>query len=375
MIIKIDVNLQKIYFAMKKWIFTVVGLAMAMTAQGAVTERLDSLFQARYPDAASAPGGAVIIAEGDSVVYERYFGLADMETREPIGPDTRFCIASVSKQMTVVGLLQQGVDLQSPVSQWFDFENPLWQKVTLQHLASHTSGVPDSRDRSDRNKCIYADDETSVSYFPSVTATKFEPGTAYDYLNPSFLLLAKVIEQCSGMPFVEWQQKHIFDPAGMNNTYYFNPAEHPANTAHGYEPVDDRWDEYDYGEETFFATRPDGGVYSTARDMLKWEQALTHNLLLKPWQLAKAYSPVVEVSGSPWSDYQNRPDTYYALGWFVDTTPGRPVKVYHTGDNGGFQAYVAKYPETGLKIIVLENRHDKDRWQMALDIDSIMLDR
>lgn len=346
-----------------------------MMARGGVTERLDSLFEARYPDAASAPGGAVIIAQGDSIVYERYFGLADMITGEPIGPDTRFCIASVSKQMTVVGLLQQGVDMQSPVSRWFDFSAPLWQKVTLQHLASHTSGVPDSRDRSDRNKCIYADDASSVAYFPSVTSTKFEPGTDYDYLNPSFLLLAQVIEKCSGMPFVDWQQKHIFDAAGMHHTYYFDPAEHPANTAHGYQPVDDKWEEYDYGEETFFATRPDGGVYSTARDMLSWEKALSHGTLIAPRLLAKAYSPVVKVSGSQWCDYQNRPDTYYALGWFVDTTPGRPVKVYHTGDNGGFQAYVAKYPETGLKIIVLENRHDRDRWQMALDIDSIMMQR
>ncbi len=346
-----------------------------MMARGEVTERLDSLFETRYPDADSAPGGAVIIAQGDSIVYERYFGLADMITGSPIDPDTRFCIASVSKQMTVVGLLQQGVDMQSPVSQWFDFADPLWQKVTLQHLASHTSGVPDSRDRSDRDKCIYADDASSAAYFPSVTSTKFEPGTDYDYLNPSFLLLARVIEKCSGMPFVEWQQKHIFDAAGMNHTYYFDPAEHPADTAHGYQPVNDKWEEYDYGEETFFATRPDGGVYSTARDMLSWEKALSHGTLLEPWLLAKAYSPVVKVSGSPWCDYQNRPDTHYALGWFVDTTPGRPVKVYHTGDNGGFQAYVAKYPETGLKIIVLENRHDKDRWQMALDIDSIMLQR
>lgn len=361
---------------MKKDISIAVCLCLAVAAQAGVTERLDSLFEARYPDAVMAPGGAVIIAEGDSVVYERYFGLADMKTREPIGPDTRFCIASVSKQMTVVGLMQQGVDLQSPVSQWFDFGNPLWSNVTLQHLASHTSGVPDSRDRSDRRKCIYADDASSVAYFPSVTSTKFEPGTAYDYLNPSFLLLAQVIEKCSGLPFVEWQQKHIFDPAGMNHTYYFNPSEHPDNTAHGYQPADNgKWEEYDYGEETFFATRPDGGVYSTARDMLSWEKALSHNTLLEPWQLAKAYSPVVKVSGSPWCDYQNRPNTSYALGWFVDTTPGRPVKVYHTGDNGGFQAYVAKYPETGLKIIVLENRHDKDRWQMALDIDSIMLNK
>lgn len=346
--------------------------AKTSESESGVVERLDSLFESRYAEGEEAPGGAVIIAEGDSVIYERYFGLADMETREPIDSNTRFCIASVSKQMTVVGLLQQGVDMQDAVSKWFDFKNPLWQNVTLQHLASHTSGVPDSRDRTDLEKCIYADDEWSASYFPTVTATKFAPGTAYDYLNPSFLLLAKVIERNSGMAFVDWQREHVFKPAGMDVTYYFNPKEHPEHTAHGYEPTPEGWKEFDYGEETFFATRPDGGVFSTARDMLRWEQALAHNTLLPPELLETAYRPVVEVSGSPWCDYQNRPNTYYALGWFVDRTPGEGEKVYHTGDNGGFQAYVAKYPATGLKIIVLENRHDKDRWEMAKTIDEIM---
>ncbi|MCM1452105.1 MAG: beta-lactamase family protein [Clostridium sp.] len=337
---------------------------------------LDSLFSARYqcPAGEKAPGAAVLIALGDSVVYERYFGFADIPAGRPVDENTLFNIASISKQFTVAALLRQDVDINSPCSDFFPgYPQPFWKDITLKHLASQSSGLPDSRDRSDRNACVFADEEQSVQYFPAVDSLKFAPGSAYDYLNPSFILLAKVVEKLSGRDFYEYQQSEIFGPLGMSSTVYFSPDSMPAQAAHAYLPgADGGWREYDYGEETFFATRPDGGIYSTARDMFKWEMGLAHGKVLSDSLLRLAYSPLTNVSDSPWCDYQRRPHTHYGLGWFVDSTPGRPVKVYHTGDNGGFQAYVAKYPETGAKIIVLENRNDHDRWSMATAIDSIL---
>lgn len=338
-----------------------------------MVQALDSLFEQRFDDD-TAPGGAVIIAHGDSVIYERYFGVADMATGERVSDSTLFNIASVSKQFTVAGLMRLPVDMQSAASEYFAFPQPFWRNITLADLAGHTSGIPDSRDRSDRDKCLFATDESSEAYFPYVDSLKFEPGTAYDYLNPSFILLARVIEQHTGQEFTAYMRDHIFHPLGMNHTVYFSPDSMPPHTAHAYAPASDgSWEECDYGEETFFATRPDGGIYSTARDMLRWEDGLEHGTVFDPARRDAAYAPRISVTDSPWCDYQQRPDTWYGQGWFVDTTPGMPVKVYHTGDNGGFQAYVAKYPAESLKIIVLENRHDRDRWNMAKAIDRILL--
>lgn len=352
------------------------GSKVSMEESEEIAAALDSLFERRYVSepAAEAPGAAVLVAMGDSIIYERYMGMADLRERRPVDEHTMFNIASVSKQFTVAALLQQDVDIDTPCSEFFPgYPQPFWREITLAHLASHSSGLPDSRDRSDRLACVYADEEQSVEYFPMVRELKFKPGTAYDYLNPSFILLAKVVEQLSGRDFYEYQREHIFTPLGMDETMYFDRRSMPATAAHAYVADDGgNWREYDFGEETFFATRPDGGIYSTARDMLKWELALERGAVMADSLLRKAYSPLVDVAGSRWCDYQRRPHTSYGLGWFVDSTPGRPVKVYHTGDNGGFQAYVAKYPATGLKIIVLENRNDKSRWSMARAVDSIM---
>lgn len=363
---------------MKRLYFTCCLLIALITQSSAITlsERIDSLMQMRY--GSNEPGAAVMIIKGDDVLFEGYYGIADMDKKLPITDTTTFNIASISKQFTVVGALalqQQGkLDINSVVGRYYpEFTADFWKDVTIKHLASQSSGIPDSRDRSSREAMIYANDSVSMSYFPSVTNLKFAPGNCYDYVNPTFLLIADIIEKISGEKFVEYQQHCIFDCCAMNNTYYFDPMVSPKCQSHGYVvDTNGMWHEKDYGEETFFATRPDGGIYSTVKDLAKWERGLATNKILSQSLLQLAYTPVVSVTESTWCDYQRRPNTYYALGWFVDKTPGFPVKVYHTGDNGGYQAYLAKYPAHDIAIIVLENRNDKDRWSMAKCIDGIL---
>lgn len=385
-----------------RYILFIISAVIAVSSMNAVdvASQVDALMKKRY--SSDTPGAAIMILKGDSLVMEKYYGVADMETKEPISVLTRFNIASVSKQFTVVGalrLVNEGkITLNDTLASFFPkYTEPFWKQLQIWHLMSHTSGLPDSRDRSSREACVFANDSISMSYFPSVKELRFKPGSAYDYKNPTFLLLANIIEQCDSIPFIEYQKRYIFDELGMVSTTYFNPNNMPANTAHGYintmadeasstdndtagktVEIDNsnssQWQQYDYGEETFFATRPDGGIYSTIRDLAQWEKGLRDNRIIPDSLLQLAYTPHVEVTGSKWSSYQNRPNTYYGLGWFIDKTPGFPTKVYHTGDNGGFQAYLAKYPEKDVVVIILENRNDNDRWSLATAIDKILLD-
>ena len=385
---------------MKRILLIIASIFTICTAMNASTpqQQIDSIMQQRY--GTDAPGGGIMILKGDSVIFENYYGIADMTTGEPICEKTRFNIASISKQFTVVGalrLVDEGkLALDTPIAPYFpQYKASFWNDIKLWHLMSHTSGLPDTRDRSNRNACVYANDAISMSYFPNVTALRFTPGEYYDYKNPTFILIANIIEQLEGKQFIDYQQQHIFNPLGMLSTSYFNPDYTPANTAHGYintqaeasastdsdtagktiEIKDNKsiWQEYDYGEETFFATRPDGGIYSTIRDLRLWEKALKEHRIISKEMLSAAYTPHITVTGSSWSTYQNRPNTSYGLGWFIDNTPGYPTKVYHTGDNGGFQAYLGKFPQKDVTVIILENRNDNDRWSLVKTIDKILL--
>ena len=359
-------------------------LMAAFTACSTPQTQLDALLAPVFPS--DEPGAAVLVWRGGEVLYERYFGLASLPDGAPVDADTRFNIASVSKQFTAVAVLQLVADgkvaLDAPVVRYFpEYTDSLWQKVELRHLLSHSSGIPDERGYLSRESKVHGDEALATEYFRWLDHLHFEPGTAYEYINPTFVLLGQLVERVSGQSFTAYMQEHVFAPSGMTQTAYIGEESPRAAHAYEYEREEgeseesgaDRpggphvWYEYDYGEETFFGTRPDGGLYTTPRDFVKWEEALPgllpENLLLQAW------TPQTEVSGSPWSDYQNRPGTWYGYGWFVEPEKGC---IYHTGDNGGFKILAARYPASGTLVLVFAARADWDRYALKTRIEDIL---
>lgn len=367
-------------------------------------ERIDSLMNEYYTD--DAPGFAMAICRQDSIIYENAIGLSDVVTKEQITKNTVFNIASITKQFTVSSILklhEKGLlDINDSVSKYFpEFKSKIWEKVKLKHLMSHSSGIPDRRPRIDKDFMLHIVDEQCLEYMIDLDELVFEPGTQYDYKNPTFQILSGIIQRVSGMPFERFQDENIFKSASMTNVRYFEPDEFIPNMAHGYINISDseksdidsdsqkdksdlktdyidgkgaRWMEFDYGEETFFGTKADGGIYTSLNDFIKWEIALLNNSVISQNMKELAYSPQIQVSGSRYSMYQNRPYTCYGYGWFIDQSPNRETKIYHTGDNGGFQAYAAKYPESGICVIMFENRNDLDRWTMQTKIENILIE-
>ncbi len=344
--------------------------------------RFEKIVKELFPE--DEPAGAVLIMKEEKILFENYYGLSFLPNGTKIDMNSNFCIASISKQFTAVAILQlvsQGkVSLDEPLKTYFpEYTNPLWGKVKLRHLLSHCSGIPDERGYLNRSQKIYGDENLALEYLTNLTKLHFEPGSTYEYENPTFVLIGRLIERITNKTFVDYVQENIFTPAGMTNTAYIFQEK---NACHAYEydrdegdseessgdrpPGPHDWYEYDYGEETFFATRPDGGIYSNPRDFIKWEKALPS--LLSKDLLSEAYKPQIKVSGSPWSDYQNRPGTYYGYGWFIE-----PEKkcIYHTGDNGGFKNLAAKYPDKEAFVIVFSARADWDRYGLKTQIEEI----
>ena len=340
-----------------------------------MTKRIDEVFGAVYnnPD---EPGAAVIIMQGNDTLYSRCFGVADMQTKAPVTFETNFCIASVSKQFSAVALLQlaeQGVlSLNDPLSKFFpEFQAPFFNDITLHHIMSHTSGIPDARPRNDRNFVLYSTDVESVGYMKTLDRLNFVPGTQYEYINPTFQLIYQIVERATGIPFENYMQQNVFGKAGMQTCRYFEPDRNIAHLAHGYERDDKGvWQEYDYGEESFFATKADGALYCSINDFVNWERALRDNKVWAAGSKLLAYHPWIYIPQD--AEYGYQPHTGYGYGFFVQEIPGQPLHVYHLGDNGGFTIYAGKIPERDLIFLFFSTRPDIDRLGMVNQVYHIL---
>ena len=134
--------------------------------------------------------------------------------------------------------------------------------------------------------------------------------------------------------------------------------------AHGYIKEENGFKEYDYLEESFFATKADGGIYTSVNEFIEWEKALRNYTLISKDLTDIAHSPKITVT--------DLPNTSYGYGWFIEEKPGFPQKVFHTGDNGGFQIYAARYPKQKILYLIFANRNDKNREDLADKIDQVL---
>jgi CubicO group peptidase (beta-lactamase class C family) len=288
--------------------------------------------------------GAVLIARGDRVLVNRAYGEASYELHVANSPATRFHIASISKPFTAAAILileQRGLlRVSDPVSRFLpDFPNG--QKITLQHLLTHTSGIPNVN-----NLPEYA----TASRFPQTTAslielfkTKpvgFEPGAKYEYSNSNYNILAFVIEQVTHKPYGEFLKETIFGPIGLRDTGHDGDAsEVIPNAASGYQPKGiaglERAPYLDWSAKT-----GNGSLYSTTEDLLKLVRAYRQGKLLPR-------TTVDEV-------WVERPGNNY--GWFVRKRHG-VTAVASNGRSPGFTSSVEYYPERDLTVIVLSNSY------------------
>lgn len=340
-----------------------------------MTRRIDGVFGTVYDNPAD-PGAAVLIMQGNDTLYSRCFGVADMQTKAPVTFATNFCIASVSKQFSAVALMQLAergrLSLGDPLSCFFpEFQAPFFNDITLHNILSHTSGIPDARDRADRDFVLYSTDVASVGYMRTLDHLNFAPGTQYEYINPTFQLIYQIVERATGIPFETYMQDSVFDVAGMKTCRYFEPDRNIACMAHGYQrDAGGAWQEYDYGEESFFATKADGALYCSINDFVNWERALRDN---KVWTAASkrlAYTPWIQIPADAEYGYQSH--TGYGYGFFVQDLPQRPTHVYHLGDNGGFTIYAGKIPERDLIFLFFSTRPDIDRLGMVNKVYDIL---
>jgi CubicO group peptidase (beta-lactamase class C family) len=354
----------------KKWItIPLMVLVFLLTAcnnrEQTAIKQIDDLYHQLWPD--TTPGGAVLVLKEDRAVLKKGYGLATLDPETEITSATFFCIASVSKQFAAAATLklaQEGkLSLEDPVSKYFPhFQAGFFDRITLAHLLSHTSGIPDARPRTDSLFVYHSTDVDSYSYMDTLSFLNFEPGSSYEYMNPTFQLLYTVIEKASGKPFEEYMEQEVFTPAGMTNTLYFEEGRDIPQMAHGYRmDTTGQWKECDYGETTFFASKADGALYTSLEEFMLWEYALRDHKILDKEMTKRAHTAYIQT---------DIPETGYGYGWFITEINGAP-KIFHTGDNGGFKIYAGRYPESGVLLLIFSTR-EFDRESTVAKTEQIM---
>ena len=312
-------------------------------------------------DAASgAFSGGVLVARGDRVLFRQVYGLADREADAPLTLDSRFRLASVSKQFTAAAILKlqdQGVlGVDDPVCRWVRPCNPAWSEVTLHHLLSHTSGIPDLMQQADWGlvrvtpKTPAQLTATTAEYRPS-----FAPGSRIRYSNAGYNLLGVVVEAASGRPLEQYLRETFFEPLGM------------ADTGLGDDPVSGKLAmgyanfpagvtaQPNYNPSIIFAS---GAMYSTLDDLLRWNRALHRGDLLS----AHSYGQMIAAHNPPDEPGQRgRPPRDFGYGLFTAPLGGRvrpgfyDPQIYHTGSWSGFRNLVTYQPGADVTVIVLAN--------------------
>ncbi|MGK0388068.1 MAG: CubicO group peptidase (beta-lactamase class C family), partial [Maribacter sp.] len=232
--------------------------------------------------------GSVLVAEKGKVIYKKGFGLANMEWNIPNQVDTKHRLASVSKQFTAMLTMQlvaeNKLELNEPISTYLpDYPKENGDIITLHHLLTHTSGIPNYTSFSGYREMMrdFISPEGIVKIFADSTL-KFTPGERFSYSNSGYALLGVIIEKTTGKSFEEVLKEKILQPLKMNNTGYDNHRTVLKNRAAGYNKSGRNFTNASHIDMSVGYTA--GGIYSTVEDMYLWDQALyTEKLLPKKY--------------------------------------------------------------------------------------------
>jgi D-alanyl-D-alanine carboxypeptidase len=299
--------------------------------------------------------GAILIAKDGGQIASKAAGVANKTTNPPITLETKFNLGSMNKMFTgiaITQLAQQGkLDFNDPINKHLpDYPNKdVGAKVTIHQLLTHTSGMgsyTNDKFRAERTKLT-----TIAAHFPLFVndPLSFSPGEKFEYSNSGYMVLGAIIERVSGQDYYAYISDHIFRPAGMANTGFYEPGKEIPNLALGYTkmgPDGKPTEQFRENTDTLeIRGGPAGGGYSTAGDLVKFHIALRSFKLLNRDYTEVATKGKVDAPG---------PIGRYAYGFGDKIFDGKHI-VGHNGGWPGVAANFEMYPELGYTSVILMN--------------------
>ena len=325
------------------------------------------------------PGLAVLVRLNGKTVFKRGYGSRDLRSGAPIDARSNFRLASCTKQFTALAVLLLVHDgklrLDEKLTDVFPEFPAYGRAITLRNLLNHTSGLVAYEDLVDKTYKSWQEipqisDAGVLELMEKQTGTKFPPGTAWEYSNSGYCVLAKVVEKASGLGFADFLRRRIFVPLKMYETLAYEYGKNQVKArAYGYTQDAGTWLETDQSPTS--ATLGDGGIYSSLDDLGKWDEALRRHTLLSEAAMRPALTPVALPQDFRSSSEGGGP-VKYGFGWFLDPYRGH-ARMWHSGESIGFRTVIERFPSDGLTIFVLANRTDVDPSALALKIADMYL--
>ena len=338
--------------------------------------KLTAEVKAKYESLLANNGfcGEIIVAKNGEIIFEDYKGFSNFVNKAAMLPETPIHLASISKTFTGMAALklweQHKLDLKAPVTKYFS--NFPYTEVTIEQLLSHRSGLPDytvfmeshkyavTKVKNKRGRWVkkiqlinaetpfkqglYNNQDVLSFMINRRPAPQSHPDRVFKYCNTNFVLLALIIEKITGQDFPTYMAENLFKPLKMDNTFIFSEK-----TIDKYTPSYNA-KMVPYRIEKFDCIYGDKNVYSTARDMLLWDKALTEGKFLANTTLEMAFQPQ-----SPTNKYYHN----YGLGWRILAKPNEERLIYHNGWWHGNNTVFTRLINESATIIILGNKFNK----------------
>lgn len=299
--------------------------------------------------------GGMIVAKNGLIVFEKYDGLHSFESKKTNDQNSPFHLASISKTFTgmaICKLWEEGkLQLDDEVKKYLTNFN--FPGITIRNLASHRSGLPNYvyvLPETYRGKKIPISNTDILEFLNKnkATLTIGTPNKNFVYCNTNYALLALVIEKVTNLSYPEYLKKTFFEPLGMNNTFVctskMDQDENPSYNVNGFREA------FTYLDLVY----GDKNIYSTPRDLLKWDIALSNGSLFKPETLAAAYSGY---------SFEKKGVKNYGIGWRLYLYPNNRKIIYHNGWWHGNNTVFARLVNDSATIIILGNKFNKNIYE------------
>lgn len=305
--------------------------------------------------------GVVLVVKGDKVVFQKAYGWANVELRVPNRLDTRFAVASITKQFTAAAILQLRdsgrLRLEDSICQYVEACPEAWKPVTLRHLLNHTGGVPDYEEPLELFSAEYTsfisrpDNVDRILRDAVAKPLDFAPGSKFHYSNTGYILLSRVIAKVSGETYERYIEDHLLAPAGMSLSS-IDDGTYVPGAAQGYHsrdgvPLKTLLAGVPFAELPLTPRNPgdlsgdhgDASLWTTAGDLAKWVRALEAGEIIGPASLR---------------EMKDGGQHGYGYGLESIEASGRR-RIRHTGGVNGFVSVVQWYPDQDITIVVLSN--------------------